>query len=41
LCWFISGTLCEGAAQKNWDNKMRMCRDCEVLQPLLNPEKAD
>jgi DNA-binding transcriptional regulator YiaG len=41
LCWFISGTLCEGAVQKNWDNKMRMCRDCEVLQPLLSLEKAD
>ncbi len=35
LCWFINGTICEGAAQKGWGEKMKMCRECEVLTPLL------
>jgi len=35
LCWFISGTICEGTAQKNWREKIAVCRDCEVLAPLL------
>ncbi len=41
LCWFINGTICEGAVQGNWNSKMKMCRDCEVLQPLLNPEPSN
>ncbi len=35
LCWFISGTICEGTAQRNWREKISVCRDCEVLAPLL------
>jgi hypothetical protein len=31
LCWFINGTICEGAVQKDWQEKMRICRSCEVL----------
>lgn len=38
LCWFINGTICEGNVQGNWKEKMKMCRNCEVLQPLLNPQ---
>jgi MOSC domain-containing protein YiiM len=42
LCWFISGTICEGTVQGHWREKIAMCRDCEVLAPLLpkldNPE---
>ena len=37
LCWFINGTLCECKAQKNWKEKMNICRSCEVLRPLLEP----
>jgi hypothetical protein len=40
LCWFINGTICEGTVQRDWNKKMKMCRDCEVLQPLLNPQGA-
>jgi len=36
LCWFINGTICKGAVQKDWHQKMRMCRSCEVLISLLN-----
>ena len=35
LCWFINGTICEGAVQKNWNEKMKICRSCEVFSYLL------
>ena len=35
LCWFINGTICECQAQKNWKEKMAICRECEVLKALL------
>jgi transcriptional regulator with XRE-family HTH domain len=31
LCWFISGTLCEGKAQRSWAQKIRICRKCRVF----------
>ena len=35
ICWFINGTICEGTVQKNWREKMEICRSCEVLTSLL------
>ena len=35
LCWFINGTICDGTAQKNWKEKMKICRTCEVFKPLI------
>ncbi len=35
LCWFLSGTLCACTADKNWKEKMEVCRNCEVLTSLL------
>ncbi len=35
LCWFINGTICKGEAQKNWREKMKICRHCEVFEYLL------
>ena len=35
LCWFISGTICEGIALKSWKEKMKICRSCEVFSYLL------
>jgi len=35
LCWFINGTICEGEAQINWREKIKICRECEVLVSLL------
>ena len=35
LCWFINGTICECAAQKNWKEKMVICRQCELLTSIL------
>ena len=35
LCWFINGTICEGTVQKDWKEKMKICRPCEVFEPLI------
>lgn len=35
LCWFINGTICQGTAQASWEEKMKICRDCEVFRPML------
>jgi DNA-binding XRE family transcriptional regulator len=35
LCWLINGTICEGEVQNNWQEKMKICRSCEVLSSLL------
>ena len=35
LCWFINGTVCEGTVLKNWKEKMRICRKCEVFTSIL------
>ena len=35
LCWFINGTICEGGVQSNWQDKMKICRSCEVLTDML------
>jgi hypothetical protein len=35
LCWFLSGTRCKCTEDKNWKEKMVICRDCEALTSLL------
>ena len=35
LCWFINGTFCDGTRKKDWREKMKICRKCEVFAPLL------
>jgi hypothetical protein len=35
LCWFIGGTICDGTVHKNWKEKMKLCRSCEILKSLL------
>jgi len=34
LCWFINGTICHGKVQQNWQEKMKLCRQCEVFQSI-------
>ena len=36
LCWFVSGTICEGEAQSNWEDKMKLCRSCKVLKAIVD-----
>ena len=40
LCWFLTGTLCEGARQRTWSDKLRLCLDCGFMQDLLRPGEA-
>jgi len=35
FCWLVNGTICECKAQKNWKEKMKICRECEVMTNLL------
>jgi hypothetical protein len=35
FCWLINGTVCEGHPQKNWEEKIKICRSCVVLSSLL------
>lgn len=35
LCWFINGTICDGGVQKDWHEKMKICRSCEVLESFF------
>ena len=35
LCWFINGTICDGIVYKDWREKMKSCRSCEVFTNIL------
>ncbi len=35
FCWFINGTICECKARKTWKDKIKTCKECEVMQVLL------
>ena len=35
LCWFINRTICAGENQRSWREKMKIYRECEVLQAVL------
>lgn len=38
LCWFINGTICEGGVQKDWHEKMKLCRACEVFTSFFEAQ---
>lgn len=35
LCWFLCGTLCECTSEQSCKDKMKVCKECEVLTTLL------
>ena len=35
LCWFVSGTCCQGRVERSWDKKIEICRSCEVYQAMF------
>jgi DNA-binding XRE family transcriptional regulator len=35
LCWFINGTICHGKIQSSWQEKMKICRQCDVFQSIF------
>jgi len=39
LCWFINGTICHGEVQQSWQEKMELCKQCEVFKSLIDPNK--
>ena len=36
LCWFLSGTFCQGRIHRLWDEKIELCRKCEVYQAMFD-----
>lgn len=36
LCWFVSRTICCSDDRKDWQEKIKFCRSCEVLKSVLN-----
>ena len=40
LCWFLTGTMCEGQRQRSWSAKFRVCLECRFMRGLLKPAKA-
>ena len=36
FCWFINGTICEGEPREDWEEKMKICRSCEVFSQTLS-----
>jgi len=35
FCWFINGTFCQGMIHENWNEKIKLCRECEVYSSML------
>ena len=35
FCWYFSGTLCQGQVKKSWNEKIKLCRQCEVYQSMF------
>jgi DNA-binding XRE family transcriptional regulator len=35
FCWFINGTICTCISQKTWDEKIQICKKCEVFKDIL------
>jgi len=35
FCWFINGTFCHGEYKNNWEEKIRICRECKVFKSML------
>ncbi len=35
ICWFISGTFCQGEYQDSWDKKIKLCQQCEIFLSMI------
>ncbi len=35
LCWFINGTVCQGEVHTRWQDKIQLCRSCDVFRHLM------
>jgi DNA-binding XRE family transcriptional regulator len=41
LCWFLSGTLCGGNAEHDWEQKRPTCIKCKLFRMLLAENNGD
>ncbi len=32
FCWFINGTICDNTIHSSWQEKMKLCRKCPVME---------
>ena len=37
LCWFLTGTLCQGKRLRDWQQKRAVCGECRFFQCLMAP----
>jgi len=37
LCWFFTGTMCEGVRMASWSRKLLTCLECSFMQTMLLP----
>ena len=35
LCWLLSGHICKGIRLHSWDDKKRLCAECDFFRELL------
>jgi len=35
FCWFLNGTFCEGKIHRHWEDKIKICRKCEIFLAIL------
>ena len=35
LCWWLSGHICKGIRLRSWEDKKRLCGDCDFFRELL------
>lgn len=40
-CWVINGTICNGTTYATWDEKIKKCYECKVLQRFLIPDATE
>jgi transcriptional regulator with XRE-family HTH domain len=36
FCWFLNGSFCQGKVHKNWEEKIKFCRDCSVYKSMFS-----
>lgn len=34
LCWFINGTICDSTTKTTWQEKITVCRKCQVMKGI-------
>ena len=35
LCWWLSGHICKGMRLRSWEDKKKLCSECDFFQELL------